>query len=721
MLALLAIWLVLAAAWPAAAEEPVYIEADHVVFDQATQTYTATGNVRLSRGEDWLEADQVVFLRTVAIAEAQGNLHGWLENNELWGERGWLNLETKTGQVENGRIFVPENNYFIRGQILEKRGDQKFRASRATITTCLGERPAWSFAARRVDLTLDGYALVHHPRFRIKNVPVIYAPFFILPAKKERQTGFLTPRPGTSSLDGLTLDVPFFWAISESSDATLYASYKSNRGLMSGVEYRYILSDQSQGALWASYLDDKLGDEEFRALDNVPRDNRRRWWVRGKIDQALPANFFLRSDIDLVSDQDYLREFADGPQGFNATNAYLFRAFGRSLQEETDQVRETSVVVSRGWGPYFLSAEGRYFQDLNTATDELALQRAPSVLFEMARNPLLGSPLYLALRSQYDHLWRAADPERAPTGQRLDLQPTLSLPLTFGHYANWTPSVSVRETLYLAEGRQDGRDVGGFQHRELYALASSLSTEVARVFRAEGERFKGLKHLVRPELNYTYIPEVDQSGLPNFDSLDRQDRVNVLNMAVTNDFIGKFVNGKAASYPRLARLRFSDGINFNRLEDLPGQPARPLLPFLGELEMAVGSFALDTEAEWDWYESAITRLGLLAGWSDRRGDSVALDYRFVRDVSHEVNLNATVAVNPDLLAYTIQRLSLETGQQVESTFGVRYTSQCWSVDVHYTSEPWDDRVVVMFTLGGIGELGAFGFSPAALMGGGVSQ
>lgn len=717
MLSLLLICLLLGAVPAWAEEEPVNLEGDHVTYDRQTETYVATGNVYLHRGADWLRADKVVYQRASGLAEAEGHLHAMMEGNEIWGERGRLNLVTKTGQVEEARLFVPENGYHITGRLLEKTGPDQFRATQATITTCLGERPAWSFAASQVDMKVEGYALAYNPRFRVKNVPLLYSPFFVLPAKKKRQTGFLTPRPGSSTLDGLLLDVPFFWAISESSDATVYADLKSKRGVMGGLEYRYVLSEQAQGTIWGSYLQDSLDDEEFRLLDNTARSNRDRWWLRGKFDQDLPAGFFLRSDIDLVSDQDYLREFADGPQGFNATNDYFLKAFGRSLQEETDQVRESSIVVSRGSGVYFLSAEARYFQDLNPATNEMTLQRAPSVRFEVARNPLLGEWLYFELFSQYDHLWREADPGVAPSGQRLDLRPTLSWPITFGPYANFTPSVSVRETLYLAEGVQRGQDVGGFKHRELYTLSTNLSTEVARIFRFEGEEFKGLKHLVRPELTYTYQPEVDQEELPRLDRTDRLEAINVLGLAVTNDFIGKLLRGETARYPRLARLRVSQSLDLNRLEDEPDLPARPLLPLLGELEMNVAGFLADAEVLWDWDLEEFSRYSILAGWSDSRGDSVSLDYFFRREVSNDVNLRANVALNPDLGLYTVQRLSLESGQQVESTFGVRYAAKCWAVDVHYTSEPWDDRVVVMFTLGGIGELGAFGFSPASMLGG----
>lgn len=725
MLILLLICLLLAPL-PAAAQElgqeqsegPVNLKADTVHFDHEAETYTATGNVLLTRGQDWLTADRVVFQRQTAEAQAEGDVHALVDGNEVWGNQARLNMETKTGVVEQGTLFMPLSGYIITGEELEKTGPETFHARQAILTTCTGERPAWSFAAREVVITYEGYALAYQPTFRIKNVPVLYSPFFVLPAKKKRQTGFLTPRFGNSTLDGFTFGAPFFWAISDSQDATVYADLMTKRGVMTGIEYRYMLSPRSLGTVWGTYLDDSVTDTRFQALDNTARRNRQRWWLRGKFDQEMPAGFFARGDLDLVSDQDYLREFSGGPQSFSATNGYFLKAFGRSLQEYTDQVRESAVVASRSWGSAFLSAEAHYFQNLVSSQEEFTLQRLPSVRFDMARSPVPGSPLYYELHSEYDNFFREVNPDVAPRGQRLDLQPALSLPLTLGRYANLTPAVAVRETMYLAEGAQDGIGVDGFNHREAYNLSANLSTEVARIFRIEGEELRGVKHIVRPELTYSYQPEVDQKALPNFDSVDRLGAANLLGFQVTNDFIGKLVTGTTANYPQIARLRLGNALDLNQLGAAPGSGAHPFQPLTGHLEFGVPGLSLDAEAEWDWYLNDFTRYSILGSWSDKRGDNLAVDYFFRQGTAHEINVRATAAINRSLAAYTVQRLAVDTGQQVENTIGFHYVAQCWSVDLHYTKEPWDDRVVVMFSLAGLGELGSFGFSPGSFLGGG---
>jgi LPS-assembly protein len=703
----LAICLLLAA-FPAAAQEPVRLEADHVTFDRAADTYTATGNVTLTRGETWLHSDTAIFRRAASEVEATGDIHGLLDSTEFWGSRATLNLERRTARLEEARVFIPESNYYIRAEVLEKVAPDRFTAKEARITTCAGDKPAWSFLSSRINLALEGYATIYHTTFRIKDVPVLYTPFFILPAKRKRQTGFLTPQPGSSALDGFTLDIPFFWAISDNTDATFYAGLKTSRGVMEGLEYRYVLGEHSYGTIQGSYLRDSRTDEAFLEVDKIPRTNKNRWWVRGKADQELPLNFALRADLDAVSDEDYLREFVSGYQGFRDSNAYFIKSFDRSLQEESDLVRESSLVAFRGQGVHYLSGEVRYFEDLLASREEFTLQRLPTLRYEATEHPLLG-PLYWQLATRYDYFWRQAEPELAPRGQRLDLEPRLRLPLNLGRYVSVIPTASFRETLYLSEGRQDGSDVEGFRNRQDYSVGGTISTQLSRVFGTGSARLPALKHILQPELSYVFQPRVGQADLPRFDPRDRPEELNVLDLSLTNDLIGKIAAGKGFSYLRLARLRLAQGLDFNRLND---EPARPLLPLFAETEFNYARFVVDADAQWDWHQTNFARYGILAAWSHPAGHALSLDYQFLRDLADEINFAGTLRVLSDLALYTVQRSSLQADRLIESSFGIRYQAQCWAADLSYRRSPFDQQVVLRITLGGIGELGAFGFEAA---------
>ena len=127
-------------------------------------------------------------------------------------------------------------------------------------------------------------------------------------------------------------------AISPSMDATVYWDYLEKRGNKYGLEYRYVLNPLTKGTMMFDYLKDRRIDDGTAENsenygftdDDSTRTNRDRYWFRMKHNQGeLPLGFTARIDLDVVSDQDYLREFKEGLTGFNASDRYFSSSFGR--------------------------------------------------------------------------------------------------------------------------------------------------------------------------------------------------------------------------------------------------------------------------------------------------------------------------------------------------------------------------------------------------------
>ena len=48
-------------------------------------------------------------------------------------------------------------------------------------------------------MELEGTGVARGVTFRVKDVPVLYVPYFVFPANTQRQSGFLLPRVGYSN------------------------------------------------------------------------------------------------------------------------------------------------------------------------------------------------------------------------------------------------------------------------------------------------------------------------------------------------------------------------------------------------------------------------------------------------------------------------------------------------------------------------------------------
>lgn len=305
---------------------PWEIAANNLTYKEKEGIYIAKGDVVIKKQDQALYAQNATYNIKTGIVRVSGDMRLESGGDILTGEEGVFDLNNKTGTVKNGCLFLRQNHYYISGDVMEKLGENTYLVNRCRLTTCDGANPDWTITGSEVKVTIEGYGTVKHASFRVRGFPMFYVPYMIFPAKTKRQTGLLPPRLGYSDRHGAKYTQPFFWAINESSDATFYLNYMSERGEQLGVEYRYVLSDSSKGTLMYDYLDDrKVDDGTSESLDwaysedDVLRTNSDRYWFRMKNNQEMPFDFSAKLDLDIVSDQDYLHEFKDGYTGFDET------------------------------------------------------------------------------------------------------------------------------------------------------------------------------------------------------------------------------------------------------------------------------------------------------------------------------------------------------------------------------------------------------------------
>ena len=122
---------------------PWQLEADEVNYDQRSDKYDARGNVLIYKGNIKLTADFVRFDHKDMKAVAEGNVT--LTNGEdiLRGTRMEMDLENQIGSVENGYLFLKENNFHLSGDLIEKVGEKTYSIDEASLTTCDGDNPDW--------------------------------------------------------------------------------------------------------------------------------------------------------------------------------------------------------------------------------------------------------------------------------------------------------------------------------------------------------------------------------------------------------------------------------------------------------------------------------------------------------------------------------------------------------------------------------------------------
>src|SRR5213593_1860783 len=275
----------------------VTIVADR--FEQAgpDNLLVATGNVEVTRGSARLLADRIEINRATGDATAYGRVIFYDGDDRLTGQRIEYNIKTGTGVVYEGEAHAAPY-YRLSGERLERLGESLYRVQRGVFTTCEDEPPSWSFHLGSATADLEDLVYGTDVSLWVKSLPIIpYFPFFAAAIRRERQSGFLTPQVGTSTKKGLFAEIPFFWAISDSQDATATLATYQKRGFGGAAEYRYIISQDQRGKLDGFFVDEVFKQGELRGFGSAKHD-----W-------QISPGLSLRADLNGVSDDLVLRDY----------------------------------------------------------------------------------------------------------------------------------------------------------------------------------------------------------------------------------------------------------------------------------------------------------------------------------------------------------------------------------------------------------------------------
>lgn len=671
---------------------PVEITADYLTYDKDTATYHAEGNVVITQESTTLITDEAMLNTASGVASARGNVVVIDEGgNTLKSDNVTLNLKEKTAVVARGRIFFKREHVYIAGDPITKTGDVTYKLEKATFTTCdceEGESPAWSLYLSRGKVTIGEFLTGTNAFFYIKSVPVLYSPYVSAPIKRDRQTGFLQPKPGFSRLRGFVFRDSFFWATSDNTDATFSIDYESSRGVGEGAEFRYIRNRDSAGEINFDRFHENDIDRvrEFRkGVDNLSRPTSagsERWYFKMVHSEFFSGGANIKADINLVSDDEY------------------FIDFGKDTKDRSQESIESNISISKNWSVYSLVAQWRYFDNLLLADDSSTLQKLPEVTFSGTDNRVFVTPFYISFDSSFVNFTR----KTGVTGQRLDIHPRLSLPLNPGGYFDLTPAFSPRATFYMASEDPRGR----FSDRYIYEASVDLTTTFVRVFETGFENLKALRHTIRPKLTYSYVPEAVQSDLPQFDAVDSIGAANGVTYSINSTVTGKYIEDGVKSYLDYLYLDISQSYNINeatRKLVSPDDRRRPFSNVTGEARITPATWAhLAGKGSYNiynhWFDSYDAELGL----QDSRGDMLNVTERFLRATTKYLEGSARAHIIKPLDFTFLTRYSFDQRKSLETVWGLEYTHQCWSAVLTYTERLEEKMFFLTFSLAGLGKV-----------------
>ena len=567
---------------------PVNLTADRMFHLVEKNLVKAEGHVVVTYGTRTISADEIIINTETGKGQAKGNVVMTAEQGTRFqADKAHFNMKAEKGRLFNvaGKLG---DLYYITGDEVTKLSENHYTAQDATLTTCTGEIPDWQIDVADTDVILDDRAWFVGGVFRIKGIPIMYIPIGYVPILTKRKSGFLAPRISTSNVDGETVELTYFWAINQWTDATIGVDYIEKRGIRSRTEFRYTPSKTTSGQVNFIFLDDDLSGETFWKLDAVHK-------------QHLPLGFKLNAKLDQTSKTDYNKVFQD------------------ETELRTRRSSDSYASLFRKWDNHSFDVLTRFQESEETAVDQ-TFGILPTVTYKTQPVETGFLSVYFDQEVSYTHflfdLDTSSTSDLTETTQRFDFHPSLALPIDIAPWLQLTPRVGFRETFYNKELQPSlppppitVTERGSFSREMLDVNVLLEGPKFNRIFFSDDPEGASFKHVIEPRLQYDYIPDIDRTDRAKIrliDGIDAVEDVNKLSYFMVQRLLRKGSSGsKSTEVTQIARVEISQSYDIDEARGqmiIPGTERRPFSPIRFDLDSKLtDNFFLNTDFTYNFY------------------------------------------------------------------------------------------------------------------------
>ena len=362
----------------------VNVDAAIITFDTQSGVATATGEVVMVYGPYRLVASRVLYNKKTGEFDAAGRVEITEPNGNTL-EAQSLKMRDKFRNMFGEHVKALLSNRGVITADYVKRVDGNITIfTKATYTAChdclnsKGE-PLWVVEADQATHDLSKHNIYYvNPRLKIGGVTVAGAPYLALPDPSvTRRSGWLTPDFKFSSVFGVGVVTPYFWALTPSTDLTFRPVWTTKQGPVADAEFR-------QKTETGAYSVRGFGVYQFQ-------------------DQPYPENGPWRGAVESNGEFKTAANWTAGWNGTFATDRNFLSTYGYDGRPYAVNDLHTTGL----WDQTYISAQMLNFGSFNSTIDPNVLPYAmPFVTGEtINRNTPIGG--------QFDLTWNAYSLNRA--------------------------------------------------------------------------------------------------------------------------------------------------------------------------------------------------------------------------------------------------------------------------------------------------------------------
>lgn len=659
---------------------PTFVFGDRL-FGRPDLETVVEGNAVLRRGDMVIKADRLEYDQASDQAKARGNVLINRAGNVYQGTLLELQLDTYAGFFNEPRYFFLKNSAHGQADRVDFIDDKRAVIHNGSYTTCSrvagpSWMPDWILRATRISLdNEEDVGKAEGAVLSFKGVPLLPIPYLSFPLSDKRKSGFMPPTLGLDNVNGMEVEIPYYWNIAPNRDATFTPAVMSKRGVNLGSEFRYLEADYT-GQLRLDYMPvDRLRDSQrwgYAYLHNglLNTDLTRRLTDGGA---ALSLN------LNRVSDDNYWRDFS------------------RNASSLTQRLLASDASLSWTNGDFSSILRTLKWQTLQDATAPIIppYDRLPQLATRYARNNV--ASLDIAVDADYTQFQSDRARTLQPNARRAFSLLRLSQPW-LAPAGFITPRLQLHAVNYQFDAPLADGSISASR------VVPTISLDSGLVFERDTSYFgRSFRQTLEPRAFYVNTPYRDQRLLPNYDSgandfnfasiwsenafvgNDRISDSNLLTLGLTTRLLDPATGAEAARFGMAQRLRFKD-----QKVTLPG--GAPVAERLSDMLLGASvnwdpKWAFDSTVQFNPKTNQSVRATVGARYNPGNYRTVTAAYRYQRGLSEQLDVGWQWPLNSLWGApvpsegqwYSVGRLnySLNERKMVDAVLGFEYDAGCW--------------------------------------------
>jgi LPS-assembly protein len=474
----------------------IALDANTIIYDQATQVITAYGGTDTSLGA--LNQPKLIQDGAESVSDTIA-----------------FNIKSQRGLTKN--TFLKQDELFVHAERFKKITADAGFGYRTTFTTCNLDTPHFGFKAKKIKIINNKIAVSGpaYPEFEGVPMPVAI-PFGIFPLSRGRHSGLLPPQFASSQDFGLGLEgLGFYKVLNDNYDITIRGNIYSYGGWSVNFTPEYYKRYKYRGNLNLALQKTKILNSSASAKEEFTTSNSFFiTWTHSQDAKARPGTSFS----------------ASVRAGSTKYNQYVTNNSYTNFQNQLS----SSITWSKNWnqGKYNLSVAANHDQNNNLGLINLRIPTvnfSATTIYPLQPKELVGTPKWyqklgvsytgtlLNQMSFYDSAFsiqKILDTAQWGAEHRIPINLTLpplgpfTVSPSISYSERWYGQMLIKEWDPKTDSLLTSTQRGFYTAREV-SFGISANTRIFGTFNFKKSKgIQAIRHEVKPYISMNYKPDL---------------------------------------------------------------------------------------------------------------------------------------------------------------------------------------------------------------------